>query len=139
MNEIEIKKNFESTTYRRGYQDGDIHLVNKLIDVNDGEIYISLLMINNKFDRFKRKLPPTKIIGFDHDYNFITEKNKLIKDGYLFIISSSYEKCVYEYNKQIDDIGMIYENKIKNMKEKYNNILKTKINIRKKKFKTILN
>jgi hypothetical protein len=136
LNNIEIKENFDSVIHNQ-YYENKTSVINKLIKINGGEIYISLLIINKSFDRFKRKLPPTRITNFN-DNNFISEKKKLIKDSYSFIISSSYEKCVFEYNKQVDDVRIIYEDKIETMKEKYEYILKTKINIRKKKFNNIL-
>ena len=84
------------------------------------------------------------LIGFIIDSLYTEKKSfQTIGDSILFlfyfprVISGPIDRK-NNFNKQIDDCAEKFKKKVDQMKQKYDNMLKLKVNIREKKLKRIL-
>lgn len=105
--------------------------------LNKKDFYICLIIINSACDRFTRKVIHTKISHI-LDGLLVTEKGKKINWDSSIHYFNSYEECDNHFNQQIDDACEVFNEKVEQMKKKYNAMLKLKVNTRELKLNRIL-
>lgn len=120
------------------------HLPNKNINEKEYKelikkeyFYVCLVTLGVTKDRFKRLIKPTKIIKIN-DYKLVPEKGREFNYNTSIYYFYNYKECAEHFNQQIDKQSKYIKEQIERIKNKYEQMIKMKINIRQKKFNRIL-
>ena len=88
--------------------------------------YISLVVLGNSKDRFKRIIKPTQISHTDGNVLSISGENKTIIYATNIFWYETYDDCVTHFNKQIDEQSKELKERVEKMRKKYEQMQKMK-------------